>query len=223
MTPSRMHPRPPAEDHVPTEVLAGIVDGALTPPRWATHARACRDCRARLAAAGIVVRARAAGVLEAVPARAHARAIALFGTLGPGRRRGLGERLAAFGRLILAGPVQAGPSLAFGVRGVEAVTRCELKGGGWRVEVEWTPTGGWYALRGRVAPLAGSAPLAGQPRLLLEFEDGRRRRTPLSPRGFFGPVHGAAARVRAMLETPQRTYRSGWVDGRVVERPPGDA
>ncbi len=221
MNPSRNRTRPSAPAHVPPDVLAAVAGGGPVPAPWSAHARGCRACRSRLDAASTVAHARRAVGLEPVPSRAHARALGLFETLGPGRRAGLGERLAAFGRLILAGPVQATPALAYGVRGADAVTRCELTGGGWRVEIEWTPTGGRYALRGRVAPLPETPAPASLPRLSLEFEGGRRRRAPLSPRGFFGPVHGAAPRVRALLQTPRRSYRSAWVDGRAAA-PSGD-
>jgi len=192
------------------------------------HARACTDCRALQAASRVLAVAARPGTLDPVPAVVRRRAERLFKAHAVKSRPVLETVREAIGRLrVLIAPAPFGGFAVAGVRAAvpSAARRCTLASGTHRVELEWTPEGERWSLRGRIVEdVSGtevaattrtrSAARSGQrraPGLTLEFGQGRPRRVAPGPRGFFGPIASQAPEVRVTLRASGRVFRSPWL------------
>ena len=209
-------------DHPSAEALLAHAADPVPGPRRAAlsaHLRGCASCRALERGARTLGLALRAGSLEPVPEELRRRALRL---LGESRKSGLAaivgaaraaaqsasERLIGMLRFVERPDwIGSAPPALAGVRAAEVVTRCELAGRGYRVEMEWLPTGRVWTLRGRVLAPAR----AGLPRLVLEREHARARPLRVGARGFFGPVRGVSGRVRARLQTGEGHFLSAWI------------
>jgi len=222
---------PPKSVHPAPETWVTWAVGGLDPAAARAaerHARACSDCRALQAASRVVALAARPGALEPVPAVVRRRAERLFKAHAAKSRAVLETVREAIGRLrVLIAPAPFGGFAAAGVRaaGPSSARRCTLASGTHRVELEWTPEGERWSLRGRIvedvseaeataiARARGSA-RSGQrraPGLTLEFGQGRPRRVAPGPRGFFGPIASQAPEVRVTLRASGRVFRSPWL------------
>jgi hypothetical protein len=211
----------------PAELLAQV-SGRLTGETESSvtkHISSCPTCRVRARALRTLLRARDAAGLEPLPRGLWQRSVRLFEAWRQTRKAApSGRRLAelargALGRLTVrfGWPTRGGSLLApaAALRSASLPPRCELTGGGYRVEMEWTRSGRISTVRGRVVPEGAWTEgtwTEGAPILLLEFPDHSLRRMSLGPRGFFGPARAPSLRFRALLATAQKAYRSGWVE-----------
>ena len=208
-SPSNVHPAP--ETWV-TWAVGGLDPAAARAAE--RHARTCPDCRGLQEASRVVALAARPGVLEPVPALVRRRAERLFALHAHAPRPVLETVREAIGRLrVLVAPAPFGGFATAGVRaaGPSATRRCTLASGTHRVELEWTPEGERWSLRGRIVEdVAGSGPRRA-PGLTLEFGQGRPRRVAPGPRGFFGPIASQAPEVRVTLRASGRVFRSPWL------------
>jgi len=222
-SPSNVHPAP--ETWV-TWAVGGLDPAAARAAE--RHARACSDCRALQAASRVLALAARPGALEPVPALVRRRAERLFATHARASQPVLETVREAIGRLrVLIAPAPFGAFAGAGVRaaGPAAARRCTLASGTHRVELEWTPEGERWSLRGRIVEEAAGSeatPVARTrgaarsgprraPGLTLEFGQGRPRRVAPGPRGFFGPIASQAPDVRVTLRASGRVFRSPWL------------
>ena len=208
--------------------IAGELSGAAAKALEA-HAAGCPPCRERLRALALVVQAASTGALEPIPDDLRREANRIFTTW---RRREEGETFADNGfvrdraigspergkssgwgtlRMRVAPSFASWPpvSHAAGFRSASAPPRCELEGGGYRIELEWTPSGRLCAVRGQIVRERDDADLQT---LELEFDGGRRHRVVPNARGFFGPIAAPRTRVRIVLDTAPKAYRSRWLE-----------
>jgi len=177
------------------------------------HDSRCAPCRARMRAVTDLITAVRLGELESVPEDLRRSAERLLPERAAGARMKaarLGKRVV--GRLrLLASSFDVAPNWSpaiAGLRNAAATARHELGSGDLRLELEWTPSGSAWTIRGRVLSLSRRNPRA---RIALEFSGQGRRPVSVGPRGFFGPVRGSGERLRAELETETRLYRSRWI------------
>jgi hypothetical protein len=224
-SPPNVHPTP--------ETWVSWAVGGLDPAAARAaerHARACPDCHGLKEASRVVALAARPGALEPVPALVRRRAERLFAAHAPKPSAVLETVREVIGRLrvlVAPAPFGGGAFAGAGVRaaGPGAARRCTLASGSHRVELEWTPEGERWSLRGRIvedvseaeataiARARGSA-RSGQrraPGLTLEFGQGRPRRVAPGPRGFFGPIASRAPEVRVTLRASGRVFRSPWL------------
>ena len=197
----------------------GVLDRAEA-RRLDAHRLACPACAQQAAGAERLARARGTFDLETPPAAARRRARELFDetrrTPAP-PAKSASTRVPAFARLRVVHAFAAGGagSHAFATRragaGAEPLRRCALEGGTWRLELEWTPLDGAWAIRGRVVDLGAPARRGGGPSVRLESADGAKRALSVGPRGFFGPMRVLAPELRVTLEDASRSFRSPWL------------
>ena len=200
--------------HPGAEVLIAYAAGALSggkrnPVR--VHADRCAACGARLVSAEAVVSAARVGDLEPVPKDLHTRAERLFA----GRQRRAGNTAIQSARSVrrlrlLASSFFASSSLrpaGVGVRESAAPARHELAGSGLRLEVDWTPSGNAWTIRGRVTSMPAAV---SRPKLAVQFAGQKPRPVLVGPRGFFGPVRSPGERLRVEVDAGQ-LYRSVWI------------
>jgi len=211
-TSPKLSPSPSGAEHAGAEILVALAtDPAASGTRhpWSAHLRSCAACRRLERGARSLALALGAGALEPVPEALRRRALRL-----PDEQRESGlasavrkasERVLGVLRWVERPAWTAAPALA-GVRAAEGVTRCELVGRGYRLELEWLPAGRTWTVRGRVLGPARAA----HARLVLERERARAHALPVGARGFFGPLRGVSGRVRARLETGEGHYLSAW-------------
>lgn len=212
------HPEHPDLDRF----LASIA-GALEPAAaraFTSHTSRCASCRERLHTMTLLVQAAAVGSLEPVPDDLRREAEGIFSVwrareLGPWprvTRTSLRRPKSPWGALRMrAAPLSTALSFAAGFRTVSTQQpRLELEGGGCRIELECLPSGRLCTLRGRLIREREDADL--HPEVKLEFEGSRLQPVLTGPRGFFGPITAPCSRLRIVLATARRAYRSRWLD-----------
>jgi hypothetical protein len=177
------------------------------------HRLWCPACARLAAVAARAARAVDFSDLPAVPVALRRAAERMVGGAADRDAR-LTVPAAAFGRmrLITAMPAFASASGMAGVgvrRTAEALRRCALEGGSWRLELEWTPQDRAWQLRGRVVDTDDSG--AVSPTFTLESTDPRARRVQPGPRGFFGPLRIPSPEVRVTLVGGEKSFRSPWL------------
>jgi hypothetical protein len=224
MAKSRRPPAGPLGEHPGTDELIASLAGETTPAierSLTSHTSRCRFCLQRVRSLSIILRAGTAPTPEPIPDELRRMAGRIFDTwrgqvsdsAAAPRRVFASESRSVWSilRVRLAPPLLSWSQMAFppGFRSVAAPARCELEGGGYRVEIEWTTSGRISTLRGRLVREREDA--EDRPALALEFSASAPRRVSIGPRGFFGPVPAPTSRLRAILTTAQRTYRSRWL------------
>ena len=210
-------------EHPDLDLFLASMAGALEPAAaraFASHTSRCASCHERLQAMTLLVEAAALGSLEPIPEDLRRDAEGIFSAwqarepFSQTRVAQLSARKpkSPWGTLRMrVAPPSPGLSFAAGFRTVSTQPRYELEGGGYRIELECLPSGRLCTVRGRLIREREEA--EPRPEVRLEFEGGSRL-DPVLPgaRGFFGPIAAPCARLRIVLATARRSYRSRWLD-----------